>query len=149
MSSISGGVAVRSACLAAALLCAGCADVQAVEIQCPSALDETPAVKSNVAGWDTVAEGAKRPLDQVGLYLFHPSKKSSLVPDATRRGKSEEVVNWQLVRGPNDEFWVACSYVGTSALLVKKLEPAISQCAATYELLPNGNRLRLRGMTCK
>jgi hypothetical protein len=139
----------RALCAASAVLAGGCADVHALDVQCPAALDEAPAVSSTAAGWEIVSEAGKRPLDQVGLYLFHPRQKSSLVPDGTRRLKSDEVVTWRLTRGPKEEFWVACSYVGTTAMLARKLEPPISECAATYELLRSGQRLRLKNVTCK
>jgi hypothetical protein len=121
----------------------------AMEIRCPHSISESPFVNPPDGEWEVVAELGERPLDQVSMYLFHPSKRGALVPDSTQRAKSEEKVSWRLGHGNNDEFWVGCSYYGTTAILAKKIDASISQCIATYELLRTGSRLRLKGMSCK
>ena len=134
---------IASCCTAAA------SDSVATEIKCPDSIRERPVVETQVEGWDVVGEAGVRPLDRVGIYLFNPAKNGALVPDATKRTKTEERVTWLLVRGQSDEFWVGCIYHGTTALLAKRLDQDVGQCVASYQLLPTGTRLRLIRMSCK
>ena len=134
---------VFSCCLVAA------SDSVAAEFKCPESIRDRPVVETQVEGWDVVANAGVRPLERVGVYLSNPTKNGALVPDGTKRTKTEERVTWRLVRGPSDEFWVGCIYQGTTAILAKRLGEDVGQCVATYQLLPTGNRLRLVGMSCK
>jgi hypothetical protein len=134
------------------LLCsaASASDSIVTEIKCPDSIRERPVVETQADGWDVVAgEPGMRPLDKVGVYLSHPSQNDALVPDSTKRTKTEERVTWQLVRGQSDEFWVGCTYQGTTAVMAKRLGQDVGQCVASYQLLPSGSRLRLIGMSCK
>jgi hypothetical protein len=141
---------MRKSSLLAAFLCciAAASDSIATEIKCPDSISETPVVEARGDGWEVVAEPGHRPLDKVGVFLFHPAQHGALVPDSTKRTKTEERLTWQLVRGQTDEFWVGCMYQGTTAILAQRLAKDVGQCVASYRLLPSGTRLRLIAMSC-
>jgi len=129
------------------LLCAGAA--VGAEIECPASITETPSVISGNAAWLISAKTGERPLEHAGIYLGSPAEAGAQVPDSTRTTRFREKVTWKLVRAPQDEFWVGCSYTGTSAILLKRLESGVTQCIATYTLLPSGRRQQLETMDCR
>jgi hypothetical protein len=114
-----------------------------------SGAPQTPLWKKGKKVPEALGESGTRPLDKVVVYLSHPTQNGALVPDSTKRTKTEERVTWRLVRGPSDEFWVGCTYHGTTAIMAKRLGQDVRQCVASYQLLPSGSRLRLIGMSCK
>lgn len=121
----------------------------AIEISCPGSISETPSVSEANKRWIVVASSGERQLDQAGIYLGDPSQYGAQVPDSTTKTKGTETVSWHLVRSPTDTFWVGCSYVGTTAMLFQRLDAAVTFCAASYELLPSGKRLRLSHLDCR
>lgn len=140
----------RTAGISVIVLCLSAADASsAVVLECPASIQERPSVSSQAKDWEPVVESAARPLEQVGFSLFHPSKKGTLVPDATQRKKLEERVTWRFPREANDEYWISCSYTGTTAVLTRRLDTTIAQCTVTYTLLPSGSRQRVQNISCQ
>lgn len=123
--------------------------VFAAASQCPATIQETPSVQSPDAPWRVVAASGERPLEQVAIYLGPAELLGAQVPDSTRRDKTRETVAWQIVRQADDSFWVGCSYVGTTALLIKPLPASVKRCQVTYALLPNGKRQRVVSLDCQ
>jgi len=121
---------------------------KALDIQCPGSISESSSIKNSPAGWEVIEEPAEHTLDQISIYLFHPSQKGTQVPDNVKRTRNEESVTWRMIRGQNDEFWVGCSYHDTTAILARKLNNRISQCVASYEISQTGERLRLKKVFC-
>lgn len=119
------------------------------EIRCPSSITETPAISNVDQGWHVVAGSGKRPLERVGIYLGDLAEHGAQVPDSTKRIGLKEKVSWRIVRAPADAFWVGCSYVGTTAMLFQTLDPTVTRCDATYDLLPSGQRQRLSLVDCR
>lgn len=119
------------------------------EIFCPASITETPSVSAVDAAWTVQSVEGIRPLERVGIYFGDPSQRGAQVPDATRKIRSTEVVIWRLAEAPSDEYWVGCSYVGTTALMFQRVHSNVRECMATYRLLPTGRRLGLKSMTCK
>jgi hypothetical protein len=101
------------------------------------------------AGWSAIPGPKEHNLERVGFYLNHPSEDGILVPDSTRKEGTEERVMWKFVRAAGGEYWLGCFYVDTSIVLAKKLESTISQCDVTYQLLPTGKRLGIKGVICR
>ncbi len=133
----------------AAFLLLKAAPSMGAEIHCPASISETPLVSISDETWTVAAKKGERPLEQVGIYLGSISEYGAQVPDLTKKAKLQETVMWKLVRLPKDNFWVGCAYVGTSAILLKKLDPSLQQCVATYTLLPTGKRQRLNTFECQ
>jgi len=121
---------------------------KALDIQCPASISESSSIKNSPADWEVIEGLEEHTLDQVSIYLFHPSQKGTQVPDNVQRTKNEESVTWRMIRGQNDEFWVGCSYHNTMAILARKLNNRISKCVASYEISKTGERLRLKKVFC-
>lgn len=119
------------------------------EINCPEFIVETPTVSVNAKHWVVVASSGERALEHVGIYLGTPSDYGAQVPDSTKKAKDKETVTWNIKRSPTDIFWVGCSYVGTTAMLLQKLGSSIKTCVATYDLLSSGKRQRISALHCQ
>jgi len=124
------------------------APIYAHEIECPQSITEKPSVSKKEKKWRIVSASGERPLERVGIYLGDTSEYSAQVPDSSEVSQGEEKVVWNIVRAPEDTFWVGCEYTGTTALLFQKLNPASKICTATYELLSSGKRLSLKSLIC-
>lgn len=120
----------------------------AIDIECPRTISETPSLRDVPDDWEGVVQTGQRPLEQIGLYLGHPQKKGSLVPDDETKTRKEESVTWKIVRAPQDEYWVGCTYYGTSVILARKLDEHVSRCVARYSMLPSHQRDSLIGFHC-
>ncbi len=121
----------------------------ATELACPDAILETPSAATTQGPWRLAAAAGERPLDHAGIYLGAPGQLEAQVPDFTRKKQHTETVTWRLKRADGDRYWIGCSYVGTTAMMVRPVEPGIQECEATYELLRTGRRQRLKGMACR
>ena len=121
----------------------------AVEVKCPGSITETPIVSINDKQWTVVANSGERPLEHVGIYLGTLSDYGALVPDSTKKTKRKETITWNIKRSPTDTFWVGCSYIGTTAVLLQKLDFGLKVCVATYDLLSTGRRQRLSTLDCQ
>lgn len=122
---------------------------QAVVISCPSSLLEQPQLKREEGEWKLVTTAAERQLERAFVVLGPENELGQVVPDTTRRRGPQEVVSWNLHRAPEDRFWIACSYVGTTALALSELAVEITACDVKYALLPNGRRIRVSEITCR
>lgn len=119
------------------------------DIKCPGSITETPTVSLTDKRWTVVTNSGERPLEHVGIYLGTLSEYGAQVPDATKKSKRKETVTWNIQRSPTDTFWVGCSYVGTTAVLLQELDSSVNVCMATYDLLPSGRRQRLSTLNCQ
>lgn len=119
--------------------------------QCPRTLDEAPTVMDVPSQWVAVAPRGQRGLDQAGLYWgSDPASLGSLVPTSEQIGKSQERVRWKLVPPPHGEhYWIGCMYVGTTAVLFRRLDLPVTQCEVVYDLLPSRRRNRLVSVECR
>lgn len=125
-------------------------ETRAAAIYCPKVIIETPAVSTVDKEWTVSAISGERLVEHVGIYVGSPSEYGSQVPDSTQTiRKNEETVTWTMPAARTEIFWVGCSYIGTTAILFKKLDPGITVCVARYALLPTGRRQRLNGMDCR
>ncbi|MDR0777376.1 MAG: hypothetical protein LBE81_12175 [Azonexus sp.] len=121
-------------------------------IDCPESIVETPSVSINDKIWTVVAKTGERPLEQVGIYQSRTDTADvygAQVPDSTKTTKRQEVSTWNLVRSPTDTFWVGCSYVGTTAIVLKRLDPDTKKCVATYEPNPPSRWKKLSVFRCQ
>lgn len=119
------------------------------DVFCPETIIESSRVDGPTGDWLVDASQGVRTLDSVGVYLGDPALRGAQVPDHTRRSKTEETVTWQLARAIGDDFWVGCAYIGTSAMLFKKIAVSDTRCVVKYTLLPTGRRLKLKSFACK
>jgi len=122
--------------------------VFAEKIACPTTVTEIPVVEKPDGDWLVQAFKGERPLDYAGIFLADDHQSYAQVPDKTRRRKTEEYVEWNLVKLATERALVGCSYVGTTALVFKVLDPGYKKCVATYKLLPTGRRLSLKSLEC-
>ena len=122
---------------------------QAGTLQCPRSITEKPAVAPANAPWSVVASSGERPLDHAGIYIAIGSEYGAQVPDATRTANREEHVKWRMPSAATETYWVGCSYVGTTAMLVMRLKPTFESCVATYALLSTGKRQGLKNIDCR
>ncbi|MBI5256095.1 MAG: hypothetical protein HY855_06315 [Burkholderiales bacterium] len=134
--------------LLAGTLAAGSCPLLAAPVACPAVLSEVPSVSPVAPGWTVLAQPGDRPLEQAGVYLGAPEQRGALTPDTVQRDKQHEQLRWQLHRKAGDEFWIGCSYQGTTAMVFRKLESTTTRCQARYALLPTGRRLRLDSLDC-
>lgn len=132
------------------LLAFACIEVQAGEVhfQCPSSLTITQSGTAPGAEWEAVSDKRALSLLRAGFYLHHPSQGGSLVPDSTKRTKSEETSVWTFPRNPGDDFWLGCHYNDSTVILARRLGDNISKCSVKYSLLPSGERDLLKDIIC-
>lgn len=133
----------------AALLSAIAFAAQAATLQCPRTIIEKPAVAPENAPWSVVANSGERQLEQAGIYIAIGAEYGAQVPDATTTANREEHVKWRMPSPAAETYWVGCSYVGTTAMLVTRLKPTTESCVATYTLLATGRRQRLKNIDCR
>jgi hypothetical protein len=117
------------------------------EVNCPASLKETPGVVDPGAGWTVLARAGDRPLESVAVYWGPGIEPAAQVPDEAQKKKLIESVRWNLPR-QQEPYWIACAYVGTSAVVLQKLGVELSRCVVTYDLLPSGRRLRVKAVVC-
>lgn len=121
----------------------------AAEIKCPDSITETPHVSSVAKSWKVVSIPGVRSLEQAGIYFGNPVELGAQVPDSTKEVKAKETSTWRLIRSKGDEFWIGCSYTGTTAMYFQKVSGNITECAVSYDLLPTGRRQRLSAIDCR
>lgn len=121
----------------------------AADLSCPDVITETPTVQEASKPWVSLGEQGLRRLDHVAVYFGHPNRRGAQIPDKTLRSKSEEVVIWLVSATKDEQFWVGCAYLGTTALLITPIESVARDCRARYTLLPTGKRLKLQSFTCQ
>ena len=127
-------------------LVTGCA---AANLSCPESINEVPSLQDTPSPWTPLVEQGSRHLDQVAVYFGHPNQRGAQVPDRSLKNKVEETVIWGVSASGGGQYWVGCSYVGTTALLITQVASSARECRAQYTLLPTGKRLKLRAFTCE
>ena len=121
----------------------------AVDLSCPEAITETPTVHEAPKPWVFQGDQGLRPLDQVAVYFGHPNQRGAQIPNKHLKSKSEEIVVWQISATNGEQYWVGCSYLGTTAALISPIESITRDCTARYSVLPTGKRLKLLSFTCR
>lgn len=119
------------------------------EINCPTSILESPTVHREEKLWNVVASSTEKPLEHIGVYLGSLADFGALVPDSTTKAKGAEAVTWKLVRAETDKLWIGCSYVGTTAILLREIDSGKTKCVVSYDLLPSGKRQRVNSVTCR
>ena len=124
---------------------------RAATVQCPRTIDEAPQVAEVPTPWQVVAPRGPRGLEQAAIYWgTGAADLSSLVPTDDRVEKNRQRVRWKLTPPPaHEHHWIGCMYTGTTALLVLRLDAAVSQCEVIYDLMPTGRRQRLAWVDCR
>jgi hypothetical protein len=135
-----------SACLLVMFFLAG--TVHSKEINCPSTIEETPAVSGVAGEWMVYASTGARPLAKVELYSGPPSDLATRIPETKKIG-AKEVSRWRFSSERSEEFWIACTYSGTTAIVARKLDAGLKLCEASYDLLPSGRSQRLARVECR
>ncbi|STX51587.1 Uncharacterised protein [Legionella busanensis] len=99
-------------------------------INCPKAIKTIQSIKTHKAGWETFLDinQTDQLFSHVTFYAGHPSENASLAPD--NEDVKTNKMTWQL-RGNN--FWIACSYSGTTIKLIQKLPKNIKICSVIYD----------------
>lgn len=127
----------------------------AEEIKCPKFIIETPSVSTQDKDWIVGADAGERYLDNVGVFYSDanggPSLQGSTAPDDSKSTKDNITATWRMnVKGfAQGVMWVGCRYIGTTAILFKKIDPSTKVCVATYDLLDSGHDLQIRRMDCQ
>ena len=124
----------------------GCA---AADLNCPDAITETPTVQDAPTPWVFQGDQGRRHLDQVAVYFGHPNERGVQIPDKIIKSKSGEIVVWLISATKGEQYWVGCSYLGTTAVLISPIEILTRGCSARYSVLPTGKRLKLLSFTCR
>ncbi len=125
------------------------ASTRAATITCPPTVIETPFVSSLLAGWEVDVRAGRRTLSDATIQRSRGSDRGGVAPDATRLSGRQETATWTLSPGEGSVYWVACSYGGTSALLLQKVPDTARRCTATYEVLQTGHHLNVRPVECE
>jgi hypothetical protein len=103
----------------------------AADSLCP---DTVSVTQSGVAppGWSASSSKTPIQLEMVTFYNGPPKDEASLVYDDFKRAKDSSIATWKFPKDPR-EYWVKCSYRGTTLELSKALPPAVSTCRVTYD----------------
>lgn len=115
--------------------------------ECPRTLDVKYSAPV-VPGWQIVESAEPHILERVGVFSGHPSERAALVPDSTLTRKSESKDIWNLPRPINEASWLACFYSGTSLIIARPLEQALSRCEVRYKATRTGLRLSVIAVQC-
>lgn len=102
------------------------APLLAAELSCPPSVALVVEAKEVPVPWSAFVPDEPHGFDHVTVYYRHPREMGSQVPDNEGSGRAPR---WR-VAGRSEEYWMACEYRGTDALLVQQLPPGVSQCAA-------------------
>ena len=86
-------------------------------------------------------------LENMRVFLGHPSEEVSLAPDESPKGKPL-VARWRLELNPKYEYWVACSYRGSPVVLAKLLDRKLSQCLIQYRRAAGPPPGRIQDINC-
>lgn len=121
----------------------------AASIYCPRSIAENPTVSAEDKEWIISSNLGQRQLEHVGIYIGTPSEYGAQAPDSTKTIKKKEMVTWQIRHSATETIWVGCSYIGTTAILFQKLDTSVTECVASYDLLPSRRRQRLSYMDCR
>ncbi|WP_131783743.1 STY0301 family protein [Legionella gresilensis] len=99
-------------------------------INCPKVIKTTQPLKAQEAGWKVFLDvnQTNHLLGHVTFYAGHPSENASLAPD-NENMKTNKMI-WRL-QGNN--FWMACSYTGTTIKLIQQLPKKTKICSVNDE----------------
>jgi hypothetical protein len=109
-------------------------DVMAAEqsISCPEKISAESRVLAPPPSWEVRYEGTEAELKAVGFYDGPPSEGASLVYDKEVRSRKSTTATWHFPANEGRGYWISCAYTDTSAVLVRKLAPTVSECSVVY-----------------
>lgn len=115
-------------------------------VVCPAAILATSTAPSS-SDWEAVPGTGQHKLDNMRVFLGHPSEEVSLAPDESPKGKPL-VARWRLEINPKYEYWVACYYRGTPVVLAKQIDRKLSQCLIQYRRAAGPPPGRIQEVNC-
>ena len=100
-------------------------------VDCPRTLGVEQKAVSLPVGWSAADDGSPHRLAGVTFFDGPPAELASLKYDETAPADMEWTGIWHF--GPNPrEFWIACSFSGTSLVLSRRLPAEVKVCRVTY-----------------
>jgi hypothetical protein len=122
----------RGVCLCAALFTAVCCSA-AESPACPEKIEVEQKLPKELPGWAAMLDDAPQQLAGVTFYEGPPEEKASLVYDSITKAAGKETAAWEFNAQGSAQFWMTCSYAGTTLMLKKRLPPAIRTCTVTWD----------------
>jgi hypothetical protein len=99
----------------------------------PETIMVEQCLEQPVANWEAGKINAPHILQRLSIYDGHPSNKASLIPDQTKTNEQgQQVAIWQLTNNKEDQYWITCSYTGTSVEYIRPIPSTASVCEVTY-----------------
>ncbi len=100
---------------------------------CPAKIDVHQQLTAPVSGWSSMLDDAPHQLAGLTFYDGPPLEKASLVYDDITKAAGKQIAKWTFAPHATRPTWIACSYSGTSVVLMKALPASVSSCAVTYD----------------
>ncbi len=120
-------------------------DTAANSLHCPQRINSEQSISTQEAGWLSSQIAKSHPFLGVSFFVGPLENKVELAPQSeTKRGPTT-VSTWAIdqSRGPHN---LACSYSGTSVVLVKNLPVSIKSCSISSNR--RSQRVDARSLTC-
>ena len=102
--------------------------------RCPERLEGiSQSLATTPEGWESGRLEVTHWVANLTFYDGPVAEKASLVPDASGRDGEKVNESWKLnPKNPRD-YWIECSYLGTSLTLMKNIGRGYRQCTAQYD----------------
>jgi hypothetical protein len=98
---------------------------------CPASIVVTETASAVPEGWKATGRNGERRLFNVSVALGPFEQLAEQVPEDKDTGKLTSDAIWDLPAG--QEFWLVCHYASSNVTLVRKLDPGIRRCVASYK----------------
>jgi hypothetical protein len=98
---------------------------------CPATVNVQQQLAARVVGWSSMLDDAPHQLAGITLYDGPPQDKASLAYDDITKAAGKQVTKWSFTPHSERPIWIACSYSGTSVVLMKALPATVSGCVVT------------------
>lgn len=101
-------------------------------IECPPAISVAQAVTSTPEGWLAYGTRDQHPFMAVSFSFGSPDQKASLAPSKEKKKGKSTIATWIFPRSDTD-YWIACEYAGTTAVVAKALDRNTGVCTVEYD----------------
>lgn len=125
----------RVACLAVAVLAwasPGAGAQPPAAGNCPLKIEVEQRLASVPEGWEGGRATVTVALASVAFFDGPPAEKVALKFDSEDRQKRDRIAFWKFPPSARG-YWMSCNYVGTTAVISRRLPNSVKYCAVTYE----------------
>lgn len=110
-----------------------------MNFDCPAQLSSVEVANEAYPNWELLIDQGKpsRQLDTVIVFDGNPSGMGALVPDQSSSQGTSMRSTWVLA-DPQTEYWMACIYRNSRAMLARRLPTLLKSCTLTNKVQKDG-----------